>query len=236
MANLLEICQRAIDEIGSFNNPTFIVGNDDDTARQLLAIAKKVGEELTRDYDWEQLDATGTITTVNGTATYDVEDDFERLMSDTLWDADNRRRIWGSLSRRSWAAVRNLSTTTSGYFWFRVAGGQIELSPTPTSAIDLNYAYQSAYYCTTSGGTPIAAWATDTDLPRLPADLFIAGIKFYFAKANNLPYGDHEAEYDGVIQSRQGKNLAVGSVDMGAGNYDPTGCVRRLNIPDRVDF
>ena len=67
----------------------------------------------------------------------------------------------------------------------------------------------------TDVGTPLAAWMSDTDTPLLPADIFINGIKYYFSKANNLPYGDAEAEYDWVIQSRQSRNTPSAAVDLG---------------------
>ena len=181
---------------------------------------------------------TGDLTTVVDQRAYDVAADFERMLSDTLWDADNSRRIWGAVSRRGWSSLQN-SPSTGIYYWFRQIGGQIQLYPTPGEVVAMNYAYMSKYYCTDVLGVALEGWTNDTDLPRLPEDLFTLGIKYYFSKANNLPYGDAEAEYDGALESRQSKNQSVGSVSMASGTFAPGDDLanrRWLNIPDRIDY
>ena len=234
MSTLLTICTRVLDEIGSFDVPTFIVDNTDDTAKQLLAFAKKVGEELIRDYDWQELSKTATVTTVPSDPSYALPADYERIASDTMWDA-NSRRMRGQTTKRLWSAITTAQVpTASSYFW-RLHGGLIHVYPTPSSVFDFTYEYLSSYYCQTDVGTPLAAWMSDTDTPLLPADIFINGVKYYFSKANNLPYGDAEAEYDWVIQSRQSRNTPSAAVDLGAGSRQSNRSGPLLNIPDRVD-
>jgi len=235
--NLYQICTRVLDEIGSFNIPTFIVGNDDDTARQLLSFAKKVGEELTRDYDWQELSRTATVSTVADTTLYNLESDYERLVSDTMWDGTQFRYMRGNTTKREWAAITNNRVNPALTYWWRLYRGKIQLNPAPASVFSFNYEYLSNIYCTDSVGTDRAdGWADDTDIPLLPADLFIHGISYYFQKSNNLPYGDAEAEYDGIIASRQEKNTPSQAVDMAAGTAPPRMSDEiRWNIPDRVD-
>jgi hypothetical protein len=222
MATLLGICTRALDEIGSFNVPDFFIGADDDTAKQIVAIAKKVGTELVRDYDWQETIRTGSVTTSNGDSSYALESDYERMVSDTTWNTTSDRRMWGNATSRDWAMITTLPISAGSAYYFRIARGEIQVSPTPSSAFSFTYEYRSKNYCETSSGTDLSEWTNDTDLPLLPEDLFIAGIKFYFLKANNLPYGDAEADYDGLIRSRQGKNTPGGIIDMNAGVCAPT--------------
>lgn len=235
--SLKEICERALEEIGSFNVPTTIVDNDDDTAKQCLAFARKVGEELVRDYDWQELSKTATVTTTQGVSAYDLESDYERLAPDTMWNADDFRFMRGHTSKRQWAMITNSQVDPGLTYYWRLKGGQIQLEPAAESAFDFTYEYLSNIYCKSSGGTDREdGWVADTDVPKLPSDLFIYGIRFYFLKANNLPYGDAEAEYDGIIQSRQGKNVPSPAVDMSAGTLPPRmSSQHRFNLPDRVD-
>jgi hypothetical protein len=232
---LLSICTRALDEISSFNQPAFIIGNDDDTAKQLLAFAKKVGTELTRDYDWQEMTLEATFTTVDSVRAYDVEDDYERIVSDTTWDRTSSRRVGGNATAIKWNALKAVNVTVGPRFYFRVLRNQVTLDRNPGAGIEFAYEYLSKFYCSTSGGTAIAEWTADTDVPLLPEDLFINGIRYYFLKANNLPYGDAEGEYDAVIASRQGKNVPSGAVNMSAGVCVPGRDDYRLNIPDRID-
>lgn len=236
--NLLQICTRALDEISSIQVPTFIIGNtDDDTAKQLYALALKVGEELVRDYDWQEMDRDATITTVNGEDLYDLEDDYDRACSDTAWDATAQRRAYGQTTKRQWATINNaIGVTTINYRW-RLYRNQIQIHPASAGIFSFTYAYKSRVYCTSSDGAidRLDGWVADTDIPLLPADLFIHGIRYYFTKANNLPYGDAEAEYDAVISSREGKNTPSAAVDMAADVCPPNHQRFPLNIPDRID-
>ena len=240
--NLLQICTRALDEISSFNVPTYLIGNDDDTAKTLIACAKKVGEELVRDYDWQELSKTATVTTVADTSTYALESDYDRIAPDTMWDATLYRQMRGHTSRRDWAAITNTQVNTTGitYYW-RLKGGQIQIEPAAASVFTFNYEYLSNIYCTESDGTTDRAdgWAADTDLPKLPSDLFIFGIRYYFGEAKNLPGSlKWAAEYDAVIQSRYGKNVPAEAINLAAAVTPPgQGDLRRLNIPEVItDF
>ena len=240
MATLLSICTRAIDEISSFNVPTFIVGNtEDDTAKTLLAAAFKVGEELIRDYDWNEMSRTATVTTVAADALYPVEDDYDRLASDTMWDGTLDRRMLGHTTRRQWAAITNSAVSAQLTYHWRLFGGQIQVEPTPTSVFSFNYEYLSKVYCRDMSGVDrVDGWTADSDVPVLPADLFIHGIRYYFGESKNLPgVGKWAAEYDAVIGSRQNKNVPSQAVNMSAGIQPLKGDLYRPGhyFADRVD-
>lgn len=239
MANLLTICTRALDDISSLNVPTFIVGNDDDTAKSALSAAFKVGEELTRDYDWQELSRTATVTTVDTVSLYDLPADYDRVASDTMWNGTDKRYMRGQTTKRQWAAITNSSATTSySYFW-RLFGGQIQLQPAAQGVFTFDYEYLTKSYCTDSNGVVrVDGWTADTDLPLLRDDIFIAGVRYYFSKSKGLPYGEAEAEYEAVIDSRFGKNTPSQAINMAASVYTPRDNTYfdRLNIPDRVDL
>ncbi len=236
--SLLDICNRAMDEISSFNAPTYVIGNDDDTAKSLIAAARKVGEELVRDYDWQEMSRTATVTTEDTVSVYDLEDDYERIAPDSMWNGTDFRFMRGHTTKREWAAITNSQVDPAMTYYWRLKGNQIQLEPAANGVFTFNYEYLSRAYCTDSLGVMRAdGWMADTDLPVLPADLFIHGVRYYFCKAKNLPYGDSEAEYDAVIQSRQGKNTPTQAVNMAAAVVPPGrfNYFNRLNIPDRVD-
>lgn len=236
--NLIQICTRALDRIGSFNVPTSIVGNDDDTALQLLAIAKDVGEELCRDYNWTDHLQVATVTTVADQVAYDRPSDFDRMVPDTMWETGNSRFMRGAATSRKWQAINNVLGIQDGFYRWRLARKRIEVFPTPGGVFEFNYHYLSSSYCTDLNGVIRAdGWTDDTDLPLLPHDVYVAGIRYYFKKENNMPYGGAEAEFEAVLERRltgdgaaEVVNLADSVVALRTGRSQPT----TLNIPDLV--
>ncbi|HKJ61466.1 MAG TPA: hypothetical protein VKA94_05665 [Hyphomicrobiales bacterium] len=235
--NLLQIATRALDEISSFNSPNNIIGNSDDTAKTLLAAAYKTGEELVREFDWQELSKTATVNTVASTSLYDLESDYERIAPDTMWNNSEARYMRGHTTRRKWAAITNASVYSSFTYDWRLKGGQIQVFPTPSSVFTFNYEYLSNIYCTASDGTTDRAdgWVNDTDLPKLPQDLFIYGIRYYFADSKTLANATKwGAEYYDLIETRQNTDVPGERVNMAASVRAPRGQLRRLNIPDII--
>ena len=150
---LLQICTRVLDEISSFAAPTYIIDNTDPLAVNLLALAKKVGDELVRDYDWQELSKTATVTTTAGVSLYNLESDYDRIAPDTMWDATLYRIMFGHTNRRNWSAITNSQVASSGspYYW-RLKGGKIQLEPAAADAFSISYEYMSNIYCESSGG------------------------------------------------------------------------------------
>ncbi len=238
--NLLQIASRALDEISSVNSPSFIIGNtSDDVARTLLAAAYKVGEELARDYDWQELLAEATVTTSIGVPTYALPSDYEKIASDTMWDTTQSRRMYGAKTKRDWSWIANSSASSGISYRWRLKGSRIQVHPTPESAFSFTYDYLSNIYCTSSSGVGREnGWTDDTDLPKLPADLFISGIHYYFSKSKTLPGAlAAGADYDAVIKSRQNKNKPAETIDYSCSVVAPTERERRvLNIPEVIPY
>jgi hypothetical protein len=233
--NLLNICTRALDRISSIQTPTFIVDNPDPVAKMLLAIAKDVGEELTRDCNWQEVCEDATVTTEAAVDLYALPDDFERMAFDTMWETDSRRHMYGAASDRAWHAVKASGDVAGDRYRWRLHKNKIQVYPTPTAVFDFSYGYLSRYYCTNADGIPIEKWTADTDLPRMRHDLFIAGVRYYFKKEKGLPYSDSDAEYEAVIGSREAGNVSPGMVNASDAVCYPDGRYdrgRELNIPD----
>jgi hypothetical protein len=52
---LLTMTQQALREVGEFEVPATIVGNNNPTAVQMLALAQREGRELSRRHQWQRL-------------------------------------------------------------------------------------------------------------------------------------------------------------------------------------
>lgn len=197
---LLQLCTEAIESLGPFNIPTTIFSNEDPDAAILKWAATQTGRELVRSYSWQALNTAGTITTASGTATYALPADFRRFANNTFYNVTEARGLYGPLSPSSWAELTRGITLSTLNYSFRVAGNNVELSPTPSSVQTVGYDYYSKYYSTDSGGTAQENWAADTDLPRLDDDLFVLGIRYRFLQRKELPFAEDKADYLDALQ------------------------------------
>lgn len=68
---LLELIQTVADELG-LNRPSIVMTATDTQTRQLLALLNRLGSDLTRQFDWQELDKEHIFTTVSYTRTGDV--------------------------------------------------------------------------------------------------------------------------------------------------------------------
>lgn len=231
MPTLLSMCTEVLDDIGSIVTPSFLFLNEDDTAKQLIAIGKKVGRELVRK-NWQQLEKVATVTTEIGTDNYALPDDYRSMISDTMWNATSARQMSGHETSQSWAEITNAPITATTYHYFRLAGNRIYVKPSPASVFSFNYAYRSKSYCQSSAGVDRTEWTADDDVPTLPDEFFLAGIAYYFRKSNGLPFADQEAEYNAVLEDASSTNKPVGVVNMAS--RVPQRGRRVLNIPDII--
>lgn len=61
--NLITLVQQICDEL-LIDRPTSVVGSSDQQTRQILALLNRLGTDLTRQYDWQQLNNEYIVTTV----------------------------------------------------------------------------------------------------------------------------------------------------------------------------
>lgn len=187
---LLDNVNAVADEAGYTVGST-VVGSNDTTSKQLLAIANRVNEEMSHAYLWNKLFKSGTITYVSGQATYALPADFSMYHYDTWWNQSNRWRLLGPMTPQRYADTQGYGLNPTIYDQFMVRGitdNQLLIEPTPDSSGDViifeyladrpikpktwaaseafgnnSYcSYNGNYYTTTTGGTTGATPPTHT--------------------------------------------------------------------------
>lgn len=170
---------------------TNIVTSSDVTTKQLLAIAQRVNREMSDQYPWPKMYASGSFTLVNGQATYALPAAFSYYHYETFWNSSNRWRILGPMSPQEYAEFRGFGLNPTVYQRFQIRGitnSELLISPTPTASGDVVifeyiadrsvrpktwvtntlYAantytfYNGNYYTTSAGGTTGATPPTHT--------------------------------------------------------------------------
>lgn len=217
---LLTIGQNVSDATG-IERPSSIYGSSNETARRLLRLITASALSIVKRKAWSALIREHSITTVNGTASYALPDDFSRYVDDTAWDATNYWQMRGSLSPFEWQwAKRALVSVPVNRRRFRVkwdtssSARRIFIDPTPTSADSLVLEYVSSQWCQSSGGTGQSAWAADTDTSRLDEELITLDTIWRFLNALGMPYSEEKQEAESRILTAIGQDAPAEVVSL----------------------
>jgi len=231
LSTLLEITKRACDEL-VLARPTVLVAGTDPEHYLLLACANAAGRDLMRAHHWSALQTTGTFSLVNGTATYALATDYDRMIPDTAWDRTNDRFMVGPDNPQTYFYLTESGVADSTLNKrYRIVGTNAIFWPTPSATETAVYGYISNKWARSSGGTAQTEFAADTDTTVFDPDLMKAEIKWRFAAAKSLPSMDfHKREAMDMRASRIAADVGGAKLNM---SPDPAGMFVELdNIAD----
>lgn len=230
---VLSVVQDVLSEIGDFEIPGSLVGNNSSTARQMLALANTEGKSYARMADWQWLLTSYTFTTTDGTAAYDLPSDIRFFVNATWWDRTNYWEIFGPATPDIWQTLKSGIVTDGVRRWFRVQGNQFYLHPTPSTTGDtIAYEYISdAWAVAEDGTTTKTSFTADTDSPRYDDYILQLGIKWRFLREKGLPYAEDYNAYADEVERAMGKDGAapIQRLDSTSQWYRDLGM---LNVPE----
>lgn len=146
--SILTTLQAVVDELGLPSLST-VVTSTDQTTRQLLAIANRVGKELKLRFPWPELTREHIITLVTDQESYDLPEDMDRFQFRTHWDRTNHWELDGPLTPQEWQFRKSGITQVVPRRQFRIKGAadaEFALFPTPDAGSNGNicsFEYQS---------------------------------------------------------------------------------------------
>lgn len=92
---LLELIQSVADEL-ALNRPALVIGSTDPQTRQLLALLNRLGSDLARQYDWQELNKEHVFTTFSYTRTGTVTAGSPVVTSVNTTGLSNRFGVMGN--------------------------------------------------------------------------------------------------------------------------------------------
>ncbi len=191
---LAEIANRAADEL-SIARPSAYVGGATPDGRLLLACANGAGRDLMRSHEWGALQSLGTITTANGTSSYALATDYDRMISDTGWDRTNDWMMVGPDTPQINRYLNESGVAQTGVRKrFRLQGTNIVIWPTPTTVETLVYEYVSNKWAVDSGSTAQVEFTADNNTTKFDPDLMRAEIKWRYLSAKGMAFDDLKTE------------------------------------------
>lgn len=231
---LLTMLQQTADELFQ-QRPSTIIDNTDKVARRLLAAAQRQGVSLNRAYAAGSMIREASFVTVATTSqgtltTLATEIDMTRILPNTMIERTANKVINGPLTASDWQAA--LSVPSSMQDNFRIRGGLLLMTPTPTAGRTIYFEYVSRYWCLAAvGGAGQTAFLDDDDTLVLDENLMILGIKWRFLKSNGQDYAeefrDYQTELNKAISGDGGGRQSIDISGDGGWNGHPM-----ANTPD----
>lgn len=197
---------------------------------RLLAFTKSLGQDLSRGYQWSQLEKTHTFSTADGTASYSLPADFVRLIDNTQWNRTQQLQLSGPANAQDWQLFKARSSTGVVYKWFRIFGDLFYIHPTPTAIETVAFEYVSSYWVDTGGGIVGDAAAPTTAADSLLFDrrLLVSGLKLRFGGIG-FDTTQMLAEYDTALANARSNDGAAPVLSLSGRSQSSW---LRPNLPD----
>jgi len=206
---LLSIAQDILKETKSSSVPSTIIGNNEDSAKQVLQAITIAITNLSRSFDWQELQKEHTFSSVASTATYALPSDFDRFIDNTFWNTTQQRNVIGAMTPEEWRILNNATITGATVNdYFRIRQDLIVLYPTPSAVESFIFEYISNEIVEDSGGTGQTGWQADTDVPVIDDYILRLDATWRLLAMQGRPYAEKQRELDLALAERVSINGA----------------------------
>lgn len=207
--SLLTIIQDVSRSLG-VPAPTTVVTSRDTRVLELFVLSNTTGNELTRRYFWQELTreaqflASGSIDM--GSLAGSIATDFGYFVDQTFWDRDLRQAIIGPVTAQEWQSDRSWAVVGPPYR-FIVQAGRLLVGPTAlTAGHTMVFNYITKNWCESAAGTGQAAFSADTDVARIPDELFKLELIWRWKQSKGLAYAEDLETAEEQIDRYTGQN------------------------------
>jgi hypothetical protein len=231
---LLRLLQDVAAELG-LTRPMSIIGNQDQTALQLLALANREGDECSHESGptdgWQALRGEWVFNLVPGQSSYPFPSDLAFLIPETGWDRNYRWRTGSPMTPQEWQFYKSSLYPLAPFIRFRLFDGTLNIVPTPTGTDTLAFEYMSTSWCQSATGVGQSEWLADTDTYVLPDNLMTMGVKWRFLAAKGLDYAKELHDYQMAMSRAFANEAAVDSIPLN-GRVTGLRLLDMNNVPD----
>lgn len=232
--SLLSVAQAVAEEVG-LPSPSTVVNNSSKQVKQLLRLINRSGLRLAKK-NWTILQKEHTDATVNGTASYSLPSDFERLLDQTAWDRDSYWMLRGPLSPKEWQVKKSAlvaSATLRSNFRIKADTrvNKFFIDPTPTTANDFVFEYASTQWVKASdNASGKVAYALDTDISLISEELIELDVIWRLLARKGFAYEEEREEAVRAIDQAFAEDGGAPVLDFGGGSS--VAASERLNLPE----
>lgn len=184
-------------------NALFATYDEGDTSdRKIVRALTKTAKYLAAAYDWQVLRAEKTHTVIDGEAqTGAIPSDMLRIIQDTMWLRGIRRKVEGPFTPQEWAEIKS-GLVRPVFVASMIRANVLYLTPTNWTGNTLAFEYITTAIGTNAGGTRIAAYGADTDVPLWDDELMTLGAIMQFRKAERMDYAQDQKDFEQCMADR----------------------------------
>ncbi len=180
--------------------PASVLGTSDTQVLQMLRLLEEEGTDLSKRGEWEGTTFEATHVSLaaedQGALTAIATNGYRSMKNGTFWDRTNKLPIIGPLNDQQWQNLKAVTTAGPRYS-YRIRGGKLLISPTPTAGYTWAFEYMSVNWLLGANGTTYKQYATlDTDTILLPEDLVLMGLRWRWKKEKGLDYAEDYQTYE----------------------------------------
>ena len=236
IASINDILNRVAVEVGF--TPVVDPWNETDQHfLQMRYLAQVAGDELCLAHNWEFLNRSHQIATVDtDSGNYPLPSDFLDMIDQTGWERSENVPLFGPLSAQDWTYLlgRDLVSYTI-YASFRIKDGLFSIFPQPPpNGLDINFEYQSNGWIADAGVVEdrISELADGTDVPLFDKTLFSRYLKSKWLEAKGFDSTQSANDFQGLFSSLTGKDKGAKIISAGGGSRGYPYLDGRWNTPD----
>lgn len=210
---LLTLCQDILKETKSSTIPSLIIGNTDDVAQQILQAVKVSIRQLSREYQWQELQKEYTFASVISQAEYDLPSDFDRMIDDTFWNTDQNWNMIGATTPASWRILKNSIVSFADIQeYYRIRNNKIIIHKTPTAIENYVFEYVSKNIVKSSTNVEQTGFLADTDVPVIDEYILMLDTTWRWLKNNGRAYQAEQAIANNALAERVKTNGSRGKI------------------------
>ena len=200
---LLTICQDILKETKSSFIPNAIITNTDDVSQQILQAVKISIIELSRNYQWQELQKEYNFSSVASQEGYDLPSDFDRMINDTFWNKTQYLNLIGPTTPEKWRMLKDTvvaGTTIQNYF--RIRNNQVLIHSVPTTIENYVFEYISKNIVKSATDVEQTTFLADTDLPIIDEYIVRLDATWRWLKMNGRPYAEDQNSANKAVIER----------------------------------
>lgn len=230
--SLLQIVQAVTGELKIEVTPTVVISSTDSEVQLIRSLVIAACDELTQDYDWEQLITIGSFNTVAGQSAYPLPSDFVRLLDNTLWNATQHLIIFGPQSPERWARLTRGVVNSGPRYQFRLQGNNFNFVPVPGDANNIQYDYVTSAYVIDAGtGAQKRDFESDADRTIFSDRLLIDCVKLKYMETNGFDTTAVYQDFMRSLTSSRSGNTNGGTLSL-LGSRGTERLIDTQNLPD----
>jgi hypothetical protein len=173
--NLLDILNSVLGQ-SSFLQRDAFAGAEDTDAVQMVDIANRTLSDIGDYFPWSFQRKSASITMVTDQLIYDLPDDFDYYITESMWKAYGARHVVIPTPDRYWAFLKAGNPGTGISYYAKLIGGMLEFIAVSGGDV-INYDYQSSHAVISSTGQTKETFTDDSDKYLLNDNTLAMGIK-----------------------------------------------------------